>query len=160
MLNLIRLLLQRILDALGGVYNTTPIVIPGLTTGGAYATGDALGVQFTIPVPKSGILHAVWFIDRDNEKIAKEIMLAGFKFTATANDAAFAPVGSELDRMIPVRIAAGDFGSGYNANAIGYVSSLGIPYTAPEGMLYCQLVTRGADNIAAGSEPLIKLGII
>ena len=160
MLRAIWQLLGRILLTLGGPYVTPPMTVPGLTTGSAYAANDAFGTLFWYDVPKRGVINAAFYYDLDNEKIAKEFVLSPVMFTPTANDSAFAPVGGEIKNFITIRITAGDFGTGFNANAIGQVSGLGIPYVAPEGRLWCQLITRGVDNIAAGSLPRVALAIL
>ena len=45
-------------------------------------------------------------------------------------------------------------------NQIGEIDNLGIAYTAPQGVLWLQCVTRGGPTIAAGAEPLLKLTIL
>ena len=148
--------LGQIILALGGPFVTPPKIIPGLTLAGAYTSGDAFGTLFWFDVPRRGVVQGVIFHDRDNEKLAKEIILSPAEFTPTANDSAFAPSAFDLTRLFPIRIVVSNFDA-YNANAIGHVEGVNLPYVAPEGKLWCQVVTRGADNIASGSEPSISL---
>lgn len=152
--------LESILHALRRPYITAPVIIPGLTTGAAYTSGDAFGKQFWFDgVPKRGVIRGVIFYDKDNEKLAKELVLSPEEFTPTTNDAAFAPLAAELPRLFAIRILAGNFDA-YSANSIGYVTGVDLPYVAPGGKLWCQVVTRGADNIAAGSEPSVALVLL
>lgn len=151
-------LLGQIVQGLRQPFVTPPVIVPGLTLGGAYASGDAFGTIFSFDVPERGVIEGVLFYDRDNEKLAKELVLSPVRFTATANDSAFAPVADQLNRLFSIRITASNFDA-YNANALGHVEGINLPYVAPEGKLWCQMVTRGADNIAAGSEPSVALVI-
>ena len=143
-----------------GAYSPTTVVgpyqVPGLTLGGAYAANDAFGGMFTIDVPKFGTITDLVFYDLDDEGLNKDVVLFTRSFTPTANDAAIALRDDELR---------------YSIGAISVISwtdlldnQLGratpaLSYVAPQGKLWGQWVTRGADNIAAGSEPLFALVI-
>lgn len=141
----------------GGAFETPAQPIPGIGTGAAYATGDAFGGMFTIPVPVEFKLQAITFIDLDNEKIAKDVVFYASPFTATADNAAFAPSAADLQRQSKaISIAIGDYVA-FNANALATVTGIEITMVCPSGFLYGQWVTRGADNIAAGSIPLFYL---
>lgn len=152
--------LQAILSRLRGPYATDWIIVPGIGVSAAYATGDAFGIQFEVPVPVSGTIQSCTFVDKDNEKLAKDIYIFASSFAATADNSAFAPSDPDLQACIGfISISGGDYAAN-NANAVGHRDNIGLSYVAPGGKLYCQIVTRGADNIAAGKIPLVQLVIV
>lgn len=141
--------------------NTTtvgPMEVPGIGAAAAYASGDAFGTVFAINVPKSGIIQAARMIDKDDEGITTEVWMFKDKFTATADNGAFAPTDADLSNLECV-ISISTF---YDAssNRFGVAEDLGISYAAPSGLLYCQCVTRGAPNIAADNMPMLLFKIL
>lgn len=129
----------------------TPLIqIPGIGTAAAYATGDAFGVMLEIPVPIEGVIATAVFHDHDNEGIQKDLILSASPFTATADNAAFAP--SDLDLTKVIGVVTFDVFTNFNANKVA-VATPALYYKAPLGYLYGQFVTRGADNIAAAKLP-------
>ena len=139
------------------VFETRLYQVPGIATAAAYATGDAMGVIMQITVPFSGKIQAARFYDKDLESIAKELWCFRDQFTVTADNGAFAPTDADLENVVAVVPISTFYGA--NVNSIGSVDGLAISYVAPTEFLYCQLVTRGADNIAASNIPLIRLYI-
>ena len=143
-----------------GAYSPTTVVgpyqIPDLTLGGAYAANDAFGGMFTIAVPKFGTITDVIFYDRDDEGLNKDLVLFTRSFSPTANDAPIALRDDELKYSIgPISV---DSWTDLLDNRLGRVTPA-LSYVAPQGKLWGQWVTRGADNIASGSEPLFALVI-
>lgn len=135
------------------IIQSTPI--PGIGTGAAYASGDAFGTAFSIPMPIQSIIESTAFKDLDNEGINKELWMFSRPIDGTADNAAFQPTDAELadcECIIP-------FNGWYTANGNQMASMSGLALAAyfPEGRAWCQFVTRGADNIAAGSIPLFSL---
>jgi hypothetical protein len=136
--------------AAGPTVRTDRIRVPGIGTASAYADGDAFGTRFTLAVPFDGIIGTVVFFDLDDEGIQKDIVLFDAEFTETADNSAFAVTDADLIRCVGV-ISVNAFYN-FNANQIG-VSTPALAYTAPEARLWGQIVTRGADNIAASNIP-------
>lgn len=131
--------------------------VPGIGVAAAYASGDAFGTLFAFEVPVRGLIRTVTFIDIDNERVPKDLVIFNQSFTPTADNSAFAPSASDLTKLVGViSILTGDYVA-FNANAAGVVTAIDMAYEAVEGKLYCQLVTRGADNIASGAEPYLVL---
>ena len=145
-------------------YQTRRIVVPGIGASSAYASGDAFGAKFTFSVPAEGTIATVMFIDRDDEGLAKELVLFNDDFAATTDNSAFAVSDNDLllcRGVIPITTFF-DFGN----NQIG-IATPAMSYNLNDqnsnaGLrtFYCQLVTRGVDNIAAGSEPVIYMVIV
>lgn len=134
-------------------------VIPGIGTGAAYVAGDAFGDVFTFVVPVTGFIHGIVFHDLSNLKIAKTLFLYDAPVTATADNAAYAPSGTALRQCVGViSIGAGDFYAA-NANAVAVKEGLNIRYEAPQGKLWCQIRTEGADTVVAGALPSVKLKV-
>lgn len=135
---------------------TAPRPVTGIGTAAAYTTADAFGGKFALDVPVSGTILNIIFLDKDNEALNKELVLFSADFTATADNAAFAPTDADIANCIGV--VAVDTWFSYNANAVG-IGTPALGYIAPSGRLWGQFVTRGADNIADGSIPLFSLVI-
>ena len=140
-------------DALTDLFTTGKIPIPGIGTGSAYASGDAFGTKFDFVVPTEGVFSTVVFYDLDNEGIVKEIHLFDSDFTATADNSPFDPSDSDLQRSVGVINIATFYANANNQLAI---ATPALYYKAPQGKLWAQVVTRGVDNIASGSIPLIQ----
>ena len=138
------------------VFTASRRQIPGIGTAADYASGDAFGLSFTIDVPKEGVISSVIFYDLDDEGLNKEIFLANLAFTETADNAAFAV--SDADLLNSIGVISIDTWYNYGNNQLG-IATPAIWYTAPERKLWCQFITRGADDIAAGSLPEVRLVI-
>ena len=140
----------------GYIQPVGPVPITGIGTGAAYASGDAFGGKITITVPVRGIISNLWFFDYDDEGLAKELVLFSSDFTATADNSAFALLDADLKNCIGVINV--DLFYNFTNNQIGNANPA-LAYFAPEGRLYGQWVTRGADNIATGALPDFLLAV-
>ena len=139
------------------VYLTPSVTIPGIGTAAAYAAGDAFGTKFSFNVPVEGTISNVVFIDYDDEGIRKDLVLFGADFTATADNSAFNVSDADLKQALPVITI--DLFYNFGANQLGQATPA-LSFRAPSRRLYCQLITQGADNIAAGSIPELYLVIV
>lgn len=137
---------------------TGPTTIPGIGTGAAYAADDAFGRAFSVTVPRSGIIQAATFLDRDDEGIETDLVLFNKPFTDTADNAAFTVSDADMENCIGT-ITFATF-KNFALNQMSTAGAMGLAYIAPERKLWIQAVTRGAPNIAAGAEPMISLVII
>ena len=138
--------------------HTTPLLtVSGVGTGSAYTSGDAFGRKITLHVPVEGTISNVVFQDLDDEGINKELVLFDRDFEETADNAAFAVSDADLAKCIGVAYINtwSDFGNNQVGQAVPALS-----YVTPNGMLYAQLVTRGADNIAAGAIPTFFVVVV
>lgn len=134
-----------------------PLPIPVTVFASAYTAGDAFGNKFQIEVPLEGTISNVVFYDKDDEGLEKELWLFRADFTATADDAEFAISDADLISLVGV-ISIASFKNAAN-NQLGQATPA-LSYKLTAGRFYCQMVTRGADNIAAGQVPSIALTII
>lgn len=134
-----------------------PAQVPGIGTAAAYLTGDAFGLSFSFATPRIGTISNVTFLDLDDEGIIKELVLFKSEFTATADNSAFSVSDADLLNCITV-IEIVDFFD-YGSNRVG-IATPAFSYVAPKGRLYGQFVTRGADNIAAGSIPRFIITVV
>ena len=140
-----------------GHVNRTPVqAVPGIGTGVAYASGDAFGTRIRFGVPVEGTITNVIFLDNDDEGINKDLVLFEDEFGETADNAAFAV--SDADLLRCVGVAHINSWANYANNQVG-MANPGLGYSTKTGVLHAQLVTRGADNIAAGQLPYIFLVI-
>ena len=143
---------NKVLTVTGRLTSTPVQTIPGIVAGAAYASGDAFGEKFSLRVPKQGVISTFVFIDKDDEGITKELIILNRDFTAVADNAVFDISDDSLVNSVGViDIDAVDFRD-LGSNQIATITPA-LWYEAPTGSLYCQFVTRGADNIAAGSMP-------
>ena len=132
------------------VFTTDRQIIPGIVTGAAYAAGDAFGTTMVFNVPKVGTISNVIFIDKDDEGIDKELVLFSRPFVETADNSAFAP--SDADLSYSLGVVSIDTFYNFTSNQIGEATPAK-SYVAPQGRIWCQMVTRGADNITADNIP-------
>ena len=149
-------------DTRGQTYTTAKIytvktTIPGIGTAAAYASGDAFGGKFFVPTPREGTIAKVVFYDLDDEGLSKDLVLFDTQFTATADNGEFDV--SDADLLNCVGVIGIDTFYNFKSNQLGVVSPA-YEFYAPNGGLWCQLVTRGADNIAANNLPSIMVVIV
>lgn len=136
------------------IHRIGPFQVPGIGTAAAYATGDAFGDKFVIDVPLEGMISNLVFYDLDDEGIAKDLVMFAEDFTATADNAAFAVSDDDLLNSVGTISVDQFYDFGNNQMGIGRPAW---GYVAHHPRLWCQFVTRGADNIAAGSIPRVLL---
>lgn len=135
----------------GKLWKVGPVRVPGVGAGAAYAAGDAFGTMFSFFVPVTGAtISEVTFLDYDDEGLRKDFVLFEKEFTGTADNAAFNP--SDADLRSALGVVSVDVWYNFSANQIG-VANPAKPISSPRGQVWCQIVTQGADNIAAGSVP-------
>lgn len=137
-----------------------PFVIPGIGTGSAYQADDAFGVPFGLSVPKAGAIVSLTFHDLDNEGIGKKIYVANHTLesvTQPADNAAFTYADSVSQRWAGKPLNVSVFETIGSANQLGFTPDLPYWYYAPRGVLWFSIRTLGADNIAAGSLPMLSL---
>jgi hypothetical protein len=139
------------------VFRTSPLFIPGIGTASAYAAGDAFGTQLDVIVPDEGTISNVFLLDYDDEGLRKDIVLFDRPFTATADNAAFAP--SDEDLLHCIGVVTIDFFYNFANNQIG-IATPALGYVAIGETIYCQVVTQGADNIAAQAIPQLVFVIV
>lgn len=148
-----------IVHVVGKTIQTAFIEVPGIGTGAAYATGDAFGTKFVFDgVPKSGVIHTAIFLDKDDEGIETDLVMFSADFSATADNSAFAVSDSDMENFIGT--ITWDTFKNFVNNQVSTAAALGVTYVAPGGRIFCQCVTRGTPNIAAGNEPKIRLLIL
>ena len=140
------------------VFVVGPVPVPVTVFVSAYTSGDAFGSKFIIELPvEEGTISNVIFHDLDDEGLSKELVVFSHDFTATADDDAFTVDDFDMRNCIGV-VSVTNF---YNfaVNQIGQ-GTPALSFRAPERRFYCQMVTRGADNIATGSAPFLTLVIV
>lgn len=137
--------------------------VPGIGTGAAYADGDTFGNLIELrgafnDDKRSGtIVSAVWH-DHDNERINKDISVWASRITQTADNAAFAPSDADLQSARGVfQISAW---SAWSSIAVGTEANIGLWVQSHSPSLWVQVITRGADNIAANKIPVLVLSIV
>ena len=152
-------LLERVAERLGSAFQSEVIPIPGIGTGSAYAAGDAFWGKFQIGVPKRGTIITAIMVDPDDEGIATEVYLSQADFTATADNSAFT-FSDTAEAYTTEGYLLFDVWKDYGSVRVSEASNVPKQYWAPTGRLYCQCVTRGAPNIAAGKIPRVMLRIL
>lgn len=153
---------QLYLPPVAGQTVTRLVKVTGLTTGSAYTSGDVFGDVLTFhnvfrSEKNSGTIVRVVLIDLDAEGLAVELPIYNRKITAGTNDSAYDV--SDADGMFcETTIPITTF---YNYGGWQVGKWTGTEWVvSTDCNLYTQLCTRGAQNIAAGSEPWIKLTVV
>lgn len=139
------------------LYRTPIQVVPGIGAAVAYTAGDAFGTQFSVPVPVHGRIDTVLFFDQDDEGLAKTVCLFDGAIAQTTDNAALSVSVADNRKSIGhLQLEAADFAD-MGATRIGTLRPApGLEYYCGSGQLVVQLQTQGADNIAAGAQPLIQ----
>ena len=132
-----------------------PVEIQGIAAADALDANDAMGSKFILNVPDRGTIREVFFHDLDDEGINKELWCFSRDFTAAANDAAFSC--TDADNLNVAAVFLFSTWRDADTSQVGMTANTPVDYYAPEGQLFCQVKTLGADNIAAGSMPRISM---
>ena len=135
----------------------TPVLISG-SSGGAYTANDAMGILTKIPVPKSGIIYSATFWDLDDEKTQVDLEIFNHEITQIASLDPWAPSDADILFFV-TELAFVSFDDHINS-ATSELTNIGKGYTAPEGFLWIQAVTRSTPTIAAIAQPKFQLQII
>ena len=127
-------------------------VVPTITAG-AYGLGDALGGRLeltgaTAGAGETGVLEMIRLVDRSQQNQAIDLVLFDQAFTATADNAVFAPSDADLENSLgAIPIAVSDYYN-FSTNAVAVVTPVG-PWgwgfpiqTVGGNILYGQLVVR------------------
>lgn len=113
-------------------------------TAGAYSAGDVVGGLMTLNVASAGgggVIKRVIIADGDNEKAAGSIYVFTASPTSFADNAAFAPVIGDFQKLIGViPVAAGDYVT-VNSEAYALIKDLSLEYVCPTGNLFAYFVT-------------------
>ena len=148
------------LPPMAGQTITRMVKVPGIGTAAAYQAADAFGTLITFPdvfrtEKMSGEIRSVFFVDLDDEGIAKSMPLFTRPITVTADNGAMAL--DDADGMFccgAVAITAFVDCGGFQ---VGYANNVGLRIKGEGVNLYSQLQTGGADTIAVGKEPWIAI---
>lgn len=134
-------------------------IIPGIAPAVAYAAGDALGTLLVIGVPKVGLIETVAVSDWDAETTSFHILLFNGPITSGVDNGAFDLGDADSRQYIGhITVNNADFIS-LADNSVAVVPNVSLMYHAPEGQLYIQLVTRGAQNYTTANDLAIRFVI-
>ena len=132
-----------------------PMPIPGIGAGEEGAL-DALGAQFTLKVPKRGVIVSATYYDPDFEGTQVNIHLFNRKATAIADNAAW----TLSDGDAPYLVKTLEFVSYVTHAATVYIfdlTNIGKAYVAPEGKFWVQAQCVAICTIATA--PFFQLQI-
>lgn len=139
------------------VFITDFVTLAGLNTD-IMASGDALGTKNLFSgIPKSGVIHSIVVADAAGQTANLDVYFFSGDIAGTANNAPFDPTDIEIKTSLGVVLV--DTWKVNSDNSIGSVDNIGLPYAAPSGILYFQLVTRGTPTFVA-QDISIRLGIV
>ncbi len=134
-------------------------------TADALDANDAIGDEFKIRVPVSGLIQGASLVDRDNEGTQIDVVLLDAIFAGAAGDAAFSLSDADARKVI-ITLKFTVFDDAVNAQTSS-LENLGKAYRVPPmnkgskfGWIYAQGITRSTPTIAVGSEPLVRLEIL
>jgi len=134
--------------------------IPGITTGAAYADGDVIGRQFSIKVPKSGVIQSAVFYDLDDEGIQIDFILHRSQWTTVIADND--PMDLADDDLVKI-IDVLEFSTfvDFTNGRISFLNSIGKAYVVgDDNLLWVTARARGIVTIAAGNLPQFQLTIL
>jgi hypothetical protein len=133
--------------------------LPLVTVAAAQGANDALTDLANFEsIPKNGIIMSCSVIDLGRATgINCDVYLSQHTFTPTTINDAFDP--SDTDILNCVGMILVDTWKAFADSCFGVVDNVGLPYYAPEGKLYLQLITRGTPTPASTADMFISLGI-
>jgi hypothetical protein len=134
-----------------------PALIAGSDTATALESGDTLGLVFPLSVPKSGVIISATLYDFDDKGITTDLMIYSARIADQATDAAYAPTDIEGLNFITCLTFAVPIDHG-NFQTFE-LTNIGKAYSIPQGIFFCQAVTRGTPTVTAGSPYRVKLQI-
>lgn len=135
-----------------------PGVLVGSDTGVALESGDTIGLVTKVAVPKSGILYSATLFDFDDEGTQVDFEIFKRPIADVATDAAFAPTDAEgFGFITELNFTVFDDHGLFQTSEL---TNIGKGYSAPEGYLYIQAVTRSTPTIAAGVPHRFQLQIL
>ncbi len=132
-----------------------PIAIPGIGAGAEGAL-DALGTQFTIKVPKSGVIVSATYYDPDFEGTQVNIHLFNHKVAAIADNAAWTLSDGDCPNLVTT-LPFISYVTHSNTVYTFELSNIGIGYTAPEGKLWVQAQCIAICTIAVAPYFVMKI---
>ena len=124
-------------------------VVTGVISGAAYADGDALGTRFTVSVPTAGTIRTVLLTDMDKEALSVSMLMFDKAFDGGTDNAAFDLTDNDREAWVG-SLSVTNFES-LNDNALGLARGAW-DYVAPQGQIWIQALTRGAQNLSAGTD--------
>jgi len=139
-------------------------VVPVISAGTAYASGDALGgkLMFGDAVRqdiKTGRITKVVVIDNAKQLAPLDLVLFDRTFTSAADNAPFDPTDADMQNCIGhLSVAAADYASFVN-NSIATVDNISFGYTLDGTTLYGQMVVRGTPTYVATDDLTIILTV-
>jgi hypothetical protein len=123
------------------------------------ADADALTTKANFTnIPEHGVIHSIVVIDRDKESANLDVVMFRADYTAAAINAAFLVADSDLSNLIGAVLI--NTWKAFSDNSVGVATNIGLPYWAPAGKIYLQLVTRATPTYAASTDLLISLSIV
>lgn len=126
-----------------------------------YTSGDAFGGKLTFLVPGRGVIQNITVIDSEGNNPAMDVAFYDQDFTATADNAAWAPSDADAANLIGV-VNLVLWATAAN-NGIATRAGIGLAYALAdpeEHTLSAQCVVRAAPNYAASQTITVRLGII
>lgn len=137
----------------------TPFVTPTLDIVTTYGANDAFGTKFSFPsLPEHGTIMSVVEIDRDDLGLEHDLYISNLDFTEATDNEEFDVTDADLLNCVGV-ISLNTWFNFAN-NQVCVVDNIALPYWAPGGELFCQLITRGADNTPSADSIRLRLGIV
>lgn len=134
--------------------------LPLVTVAGAQGANDALTNKANFSsLPRSGTITAVKVIDLGRSTgINLDVALFSADFTQTTINAAWDPSDTDILNMIGVVLV--DTWSAFADSCMGFEANVALPYFAPEGKIYTQLITRGTPTPASTADMFLSLAIL
>ncbi|MFQ6027738.1 MAG: hypothetical protein ACE5Q6_09625 [Dehalococcoidia bacterium] len=133
-----------------------------VVTAGAYTAGDALGASSSFTnLPEGGTIMSAFVVDDDDTPSGSNLELVLFRssITGTSDNSAFDPTDAEMLTCIGVIAISTHFA--FVSNGMSIVDNIALPYWAPEGTLYFQVVDRGGSMTPSATDDIhVGIGVV
>lgn len=132
---------------------------PTVSTSPAYTAKDAVGGLLTFAgIGAAGVLFGVTVIDASQQRPSLELVLFDRTFTASVDNAIFAPSDADLANCLGV-VAINSWAD-FSTNSVAQVSGVALPYLLSGTSLFGQLVTRGTPTFVATSDIAVIVSVL
>lgn len=128
----------------------------------AYTANDVVGGLLTFALPSitvaGGLINRVLLTDDDNEQAALTLYLFNAEPSAIADDAAFAPTISDLQKLVAV-VDLSTYVA-VNSNAYSLVEDINNSFQGNKNALYGYLVCTGTPTYTAATDLTVIVSVI
>lgn len=133
-----------------------PIVIPGVTAA-AYTAGDCIGTVFKVKAPKHGVFVSAILFHLSDITTQTDVAIFNHSIASAGDNSAYAPSDDEVINLVGYLAFVSS--SDHANSRVFELTNIGKAYSAPEGVLYLQVIDRSSQTLVAANIPKVQVQI-